>query len=220
MLDPEADNRDILMLSILIPTIQERTGIFRTLMKKLRAQDAQIREMHWTLGDIEIIWDKSKKFLDGGPSIGEKRGNLVKRARGKYLCFLDDDEDISPRYLEALLRLTQEDKDVCTFRNISKFDNYWCMVDLSIHNPNEQTRSNELVLRKPWHICPVRSEFAKQVEFPKINYGEDWQWFDKVLAMCRTEAKTKEVLHEYRHSNKSSAADKIIHHEQEQTVRR
>lgn len=207
--------RGVLILTIMIPTIPERRKIFRELLNEVKKQVAFCADIHPTLGDVEIIYDASRKQLAGGVSIGKKRGNLVKRAKGVYVCFLDDDDQISPRYVETLLRLCNEDADVCTFRNISKFDGYWAMFDLSLENPNEQSRDNEMVLRKPWHICPVRREYAQSVEFPNISYGEDWEWFEKVLVHCKTEAKTNSVIHEYHHHAKTSEADKISQHEQE-----
>lgn len=204
--------KGVLVLSIMIPTIPQRKKVFRELYMEVKRQVAFCSEVHPTLGDVEIIYDQSRRFIDGGVSIGKKRDNLVKRANGIYLCFLDDDESIAPNYIETLLRLCNEDKDVCTFRNISKFDEYWAIVDLSINNPNEQSRSDEMVLRKPWHICPVRSEYAKLYTFPDSNYGEDWEWFSKVLSHCATQAKTNTVIHGYNHSVSNSEADKITNH--------
>lgn len=214
-LESKDPRKTFVMLSILIPTIPSRNAMFRALTKELERQNDFIKEYHWTLGCVEIIWDRSKPFLDGGPSIGEKRQKLVRRAQGKYLCFLDDDEDIAPNYLETLLRLCNEDMDVCAFRNLSRFDNYWAVFDLSIKNPsNEQSRSDQMVMRRPWHICPVRSEFAKMVDFPNSNYGEDWEWFEKVLVYCRTEAKTNAIIHCYNGYNSTSEATKIVNHAQ------
>lgn len=192
-----------------MPTIPKRVQIAFELQKEVIRQIKNCYKVHPSLGCVEIVTDPRKEFNYGGPSIGKKREDLVYQALGKYLCFLDDDENIAPNYIETLLRLTNENVDVCCFRNISKFDNYWCVVDLSLHNPNEQTRVEDMVLRKPWHICPVKSEYAKQYTFQNINYGEDWLWFENVLAHCKSEAKTNSIIHQYNHSSKTSEADRI-----------
>lgn len=167
------------------------------------------------LGLVEFLIDDDRRFLDGGLSIGKKRQKLVEMASGKYLCFLDDDEIIAPNYLETLVRLCNEDKDVCTFRNLTKLDNFWTVVDMSLsHTENEQATPNAIVKRRPWHICPVRSEFAKRYEFEDSNYGEDWQWFERVLSHCQTEAKTDAIIHQYNHSKITSEADKITNYVQ------
>ena len=200
----------MIQLSILMPTIPSRSAVFLRLFRELKYQIAYCKTVHPTLGEVEVKIDRRIEFLKGGPSIGAKRQSLIEKANGKYLCFLDDDENISPSYVETLLRLCIQDKDVCTFRNITKLDGYWCVVDMGLNNPNEQTTDKDIVLRKPWHICPVRREFAQLYSFPESNYGEDWQWFEKVLTHCSTEAKTNAVIHQYNHSKNTSEADKIV----------
>lgn len=204
------DNTGVKMLSILMPTIPSRSYIFFRLMREVKYQVEYCKKVHPTLGDVQVLVDRRKEFLKGGPLIGEKRQSLIERASGQYVCFLDDDDNISPQYVETLLRLCNHGADVCTFRNISKFDNYWCVVDMGLNNPNEQAHDRDIVYRKPWHICPVRKEFADKHIVPSMNYGEDWKWFEKVLSHCTSEAKTNNILHQYNHSSKVSEADKIV----------
>jgi hypothetical protein len=202
----------MIILSILIPTIPERGKMFTELFNEVHKQVAYMDAFHPSLGQIEVLVDDSKKFLDGGLSIGKKRESLVHRAAGKYLCFLDDDDSIAPNYVETLVRLCQEDKDVCTFKNISKLDNFWMIIDMSLQYDNRQASPGYIINREPWHICPIRSSIAKQFPFLDVNYGEDWEWMQEVLTLCKTEAKTDTVLHQYRHSSKISEADKITTH--------
>lgn len=206
----DAEHEKLDILSILIPSIPRRRFELNVLHREVIRQASKCYAIHPALGRVEVLIDDSKSFLDGGLSIGKKREALVQRAVGKYLCFLDDDENVAPNYIETLLRLCYQDQDVCAFRNVSKLDNYWCIIDMSMWNTNEQAADNKIIRRKPWHICPVRSTFAKAFPFPDSNYGEDWTWFEQVLALCKTEAKTDAVIHQYNHSTKASEADKII----------
>lgn len=210
------NNEGIIMLSVLIPSIPSRAKMFAQLFSKLYDQKKYLTETHPMLGDVQLFVDVGDAFLNGGSSIGKKRESLVNNATGKYLCFLDDDESIAPNYLETLVRLCNEDKDVCTFRNLTKLDTFWTVVDMSLsHTENEQVTPDVIVKRKPWHVCPVRSEFAKRYEFEDSNYGEDWQWFERVLSHCHNEAKTNAIIHQYNHSKINSEADKITNHEQQ-----
>lgn len=206
----------MIILSILIPTIPSRIEKFAALYSELMHQVTQLHENHPSLGYVEVIQNHDKPFLEGGISIGKKREYLVNHATGKYLCFLDDDEDIAPNYVETLVRLCHSlDPDVVTFRNLTKTDFYWTVVDMSLKNPvNEEATPERIVKRRPWHICPVKSEYAKRYEFPDSNYGEDWKWFEQVLKHCDTEAHTDAILHVYNHSAKHSEADKIMKHVQ------
>jgi len=201
----------MIILSILIPTIPERSQMFYFLKSEVIKQVDKLHKDHETLGQVEIVWDDSVKFLDGGLSIGKKRESLVNRAGGKYLCFLDDDELIAPNYVETLVRLCQYDRDVCTFKNITKLDNFWCLVDMSLYYPgNDPASPSYIVRRRPWHICPVKSEHAKRHHFEDSNYSEDFTWMERVLNHCTSEAKSEAVIHQYNHSKLVSEADKNI----------
>jgi glycosyltransferase involved in cell wall biosynthesis len=198
-----------MMLSILIPSIPERNKRLKKSLKDLMIQINYCRKVHPILGEVEVIIDDSKRFKNGGPSIGSKRQAMVERAEGKYLCFKDDDDLISPDYIETLLRLCRQGKDICTFNNISMFDNYWCIVQMSISNKEDEQAKPGLIKRKPWHICPVKSEIAKSCKFPDSNYGEDRVWLEQLLPKLNSEAHTESIIHLYRHSVKTSEADNL-----------
>ena len=206
-----------MIASILIPTMPGRLEKFTNLFNELHRQLAYMQTFHPTLGQIEIVIDDSKRFLDGGLSIGKKREALVQRAEGKYCWFLDDDETIAPNYLETLVRLCCRNEDVCTFRAIGKFDNYWAVYDMSLYNTwNEPSTPDKTVVRQPWHQCPVKTEYAKMYHFPDTSYGEDWAFMEKVLTHCKTEAHTDAILLQYNHG-KHSEADKITNHVQSES---
>lgn len=197
-----------IILSILIPTIPSREARFMALWTKLKRQVDLCYKIHPTLGACEIVFNNGVEYRLGGLSIGSKRQVLLDQAKGIYLCFLDDDEDISPDYVETLLRLCYEQKDVGTFRSLSKLANNWALIDMSLQNPNEQINPLGITRRSPWHICPVKSEYAKSFRFPDSNYGEDFEWFAKVLTLCMTESHTDKIIHVYNHGIHSEA-DKI-----------
>jgi hypothetical protein len=203
----------MIVLSILIPSIPSRQEKLSKLLDELIIQRNFIHA-NWLLGEIEFVVDDSPSFIDGGLSIGQKRDSLVQRAQGRYLCFLDDDESIAGNYLQTLVRLTETKADVLTFRSLANLENYWCIVDMSLFNPgNEQTSPDYICLRKPWHICPVKSHIAKVHKFNDSNYGEDFEWMGRVLKACTSEAKSNAVIHMYNHRTLISESDNITRQE-------
>lgn len=202
----------MITLSILIPTISDRVEMFTRIYNDLKNQVEYCRTVHPSLGNVEIIVDDSKKFSDGGFSIGKKREELVKRASGKYLCFVDDDDNVAGNYLETLLRLCYKNEDICTFNSFVRLENFWMLVNMSLFWQENQQAHPGTILRRPWHICPVKSVYAKLHPFPDSNYGEDWSWFEKVLEHCRSQAKSEAIIHEYIHG-KHSEANKITNDE-------
>ena len=198
-----------LVLSVLMPTIPERYEMFSRLRLAVELQIKKTYKIHPVLGMVEIIYDQGKKYKDGGPSIGQKRQALLEKAKGDYVCFLDDDESIAPNYVEELLRLCYENPDIGTFSSISKLDNFWCVVIMSLEHEQNQQVFPGIVLRKPWHICPVKREIALNAKFPDSNYGEDWVWSEEVLKGCKEEKNTKAILHQYNFNKNVSQADNI-----------
>lgn len=199
----------MIQLSILICTTPERNEMFTKLFNEVHRQVEFLQTFHEILGRVEILVDDSPRFLDGGLSVGKKREALVKRAQGKYLCFLDSDESISPDYIETLMRLCYQGQDVCTFRAMVKLKNFWALVDMRLaYKLNDQISPDYTVRRSAWHICPVKSVYAKMFPFSDKNNAEDFEWMEKVLTCCVSEAHSERVIFQYNHGEHSEV-DKI-----------
>ncbi len=84
------------LLSVLITSLPERLEAhLLPLWRKLTAQAAATGAPT----QVELV-----SLLDNRTrTIGEKREDLVQIARGLYVAFVDDDDDISPDYLPQLL---------------------------------------------------------------------------------------------------------------------
>src|SRR5688500_10762390 len=94
-------------LSILIPTVPRRVEtFFPRLIKKL---EAQITEP----GSVEILGLYDNKLT----TVGGKRNLLLDAARGDFLVFLDDDDDVCDDYLATLLPVLRAfpETDVVTY---------------------------------------------------------------------------------------------------------
>lgn len=198
-----------MILSILIPVTPERSEMVQPLYAELKRQKEYMHSIHSTLGEIEILVDERERFLDGGPSIGKKREALVKRATGKYCCFVDSDDMIPGNYMESIVRACQYHADIITFKAFARLADYWAIIDMSIRYPPKEATPTGTVQRAPSLVCPVRISLAKQVPFDDTNYGEDSSWMNKILTRCKGEKHIDMILYEYRHGAHSEA-DNII----------
>lgn len=177
------------MLSILTPSVPER--ISTHLLKLINKIEKQIQNK-----PVEhlIFLDNKKR------SIGYKRDSLVKIANGKYLAFVDDDDDISEDYVENLLNaITNNDVDVITFKQYCYVNNNpVSIVNFSLnHKENEDYIPNTTFKRMPFHVCAWRTEIAKKYNFPDLNYGEDLKWCKQLLTETKTEYHIDKILHSY-----------------------
>lgn len=200
-----------MILSILIPSIPDRREKLLKLICELQKQTTALYLSHPSLGLVEILVDDSIKFTEGGLSIGGKRNLLLQRSSGKYVCFLDDDDEPTPNYIEQLVRMCQANTDIVTFRCLVKNDHYWSLIDMRLSNlMNDEVNPESIINRTPWHICPVLSEHAKREQFSDLNHNEDWDWMKRVLERVKTESHTDMILSQYNHSESGSEADNIM----------
>lgn len=177
-------------LSILIPSIPSRIDKLTTLISKLES----------LIGDkpVEILafTDNKKR------SIGCKRQALVDIAKGDYLAFLDDDDDLLPEYIDEVLKASESSPDVITFKQWCVVDGNDFIVDFDLrHTENEECKIVEGkyidIKRKPFHVCFWKREIAQSERFPDVGYGEDWNWIEKIIDKATVQYKINKVLHKY-----------------------
>lgn len=190
-----------MILSILIPSIPERKNKLDNLLNELNRQKKSY--------EVEILTSVTNKYIEGGLSVGAKRDLLVQKAKGKYLCFLDDDDYLSPDYLDSIIEYTKQNTDVITFKSFFKCDTYWSIVDMDLRYENEDCKE-EYFKRCAWHVCPIRTNIAKTERFNDINYGEDWDWMQRILPKLTTHIKINKIIHQYNYSKFTSAVDEYL----------
>ena len=113
-------------------------------------------------------------------STGEKRNLLLSRAEGKYICFIDDDDDISDDYVSSIMRALEEnpDCDCVGIQGLLMSSKGSFLFEHSIENQGWYTTKapnsdDPLFIRTPNHLNPVKKSIAEQIGFPLVTVGED-----------------------------------------------
>jgi hypothetical protein len=148
-------------------------------------------------------------FDNRARSIGAKRQALVDIARGEYIAFVDDDDDISPDYVERLLKATKTGADVITFRQRAIYNGMESEVHFGINNQDGPFNPGGITLRAPWHVCAWKRERVQGCLFSESNYGEDLAWCLQARRRARTAHHIDAVLHTYRHDAATTAAPEL-----------
>jgi glycosyltransferase involved in cell wall biosynthesis len=181
-------------LSILIPTIEKRLGMFNRLFFELNFQI----EMQNAFGIVEILHDN-----DENKSIGKKRNDLLERATGDYVCFIDDDDIICNDYLRIVLKALQSNPDNLSLKGVITTDgNDPKIFEHSIKYKEYRTTENVITYeRYPNHLNTIKSSIAKQFKFPEINFGEDTDWATQIYnsGLLKKEVQINEPLYYYRY---------------------
>lgn len=148
---------------------------------------------------IEVLYD-----IDGGQkSIGAKRNDLLQKAKGKYVAFIDSDDRVSPDYIDLIMEGIEKEVDCCSLKGIiTENGRNPFIFEHSIKykayktNPDESPVKYE---RFPNHLNAIKADIAKQFTFPEKNHGEDTDWATQIFksGLLKTEHYIPEILYYY-----------------------
>jgi|SRR3990167_7922771 len=180
-------------LSILIPSLISRASELNNLREKITRQCAENN----LYDDVEII-----SSVDNGElTIGEKRNELLQRAKGEYVCYIDDDDDISNEYLKLIFNKIRP--DCCSLTGVITWDGE--RSEIFEHSIKyREYKTNETGIPKyeryPNHLNVIRTDIAKQFKFPEINHGEDTDFATQIFksGLLKTESVISEILYHYK----------------------
>ncbi len=185
------------MWSILICTLDEREKQFKPLYQKLCRQ---IKEAGLS-DQIEILFYRDNREL----KVGQKRNFLLTTSSGKYVSFIDDDDDIHDNYIKMIFDklclnpdcvslagiMTTQGQNPCKFIHSIQYNNQYCQKDNVYYRP-------------PNHLNPLRRSIAIQFTFPETNLGEDRAWALAIAesGLLKTEEHIDEPYYFYRYDGK------------------
>jgi len=151
--------------SILIPTITGREATLQRLLASIN--EKKLRICPGLCIEICLSFDNREM------SIGNKRQQLMKDARGKYMSFIDDDDDVTDAYFEDALACIQGGFHVCRLRGQMSEYTFTHSIDNKL---NEPMARGDVFLRPPNHLNVMLTDMANLVSFRDATYGEDLDW--------------------------------------------
>lgn len=181
------------LFSILICTTTDRKPFLVRLLKILQPQ---VKKYH----DVEILVNED----DGKKSIGTKRNELVAKARGKYIAFVDDDDLVSCDYVDLIMKTIESSEPDCIGIHLLHFNDgvlggftYHSLAYTSWHENTDTSTGFKRYYRNPNHLNPIRRDIAVKVPFPKTSWGEDRDYSKNILLFLHKEFYIVEPIYYY-----------------------
>ncbi len=193
-----------MLWSILICAIPERFHTAQGLLHSLLETQSVARRP-----DVELLYLMDNRRR----TVGAKRNDLLQMAKGQYISFIDDDDEVATDYVDRVLgmitkgRKLDQPPDVICFpqRAILQPTNitHECTYSLKHWKEREPQKRRKLeqipdgkggvtVNTLAWsgppaHTMVWRREIAQSAKFPEKQFGEDVDWVDEVCEKAKTE---------------------------------
>lgn len=195
-----------MILSILVCSVTTRFNNFLpNIINKLHKQ-AEMFE------GVEIICLLDNKTI----MLGDKRNELVKLSCGKYVVFVDDDDDISDDYIEKLFFATDSNVDIINFTvsvSLNGGEYKLCLYNMDYENDyNENNTEGQIVSyhRLPNHIMCVKRELAIDTIYPSIIRGEDAGYSKSLKPKLKSQLILNDTLYFYNFNQETTETQKYI----------
>lgn len=154
---------------------------------------------------IEIITETD----NGENTVGKKRNNILDKAKGEYVCFIDDDDMITEIYISKILKALESNPDVVELVGfLPKYNLPF------IHNLNcgGHFKKDGIQFRTPNHLNTIKTSIARQVRYPEISHGEDQDYSHRLWSsgLMKTEALISERMYIYQFDSRTSETVKFM----------
>lgn len=173
-------------LSILIATMSKRHNIIHQILNEVKRQ----------LQTVKFTWEILVDCDDGEKTLGQKRNDLVKAARGEYILFLDDDDALHPEFFKTyepmFLDRTYDIGELYGLR----YDRN--VVDRPVHYSIGYAKyviwyNDEIIyIRSPCHLTPMRTSIARTIGWIYVTEGEDREFSKRLSKFLKVSRPLKE----------------------------
>lgn len=199
------------ILSILIASIPSRLGNAMSMFGELNRQCGMS-----SAGEVEILMLTDNKTR----SVGMKRQSLLDLAKGEYVAWVDDDDEVSEDYVSSILKAILVEH---VAHGHPKPDLVVWPILVTINGgqegfvmPSIQNAADPIpeyappmTKRPPHHLCCWKAELARKGKFPDIQHGEDFQWARQVWPHIKSEALIPNALYHYKWDKNVTEAEPV-----------
>ncbi len=184
------------LLTIMIPTTTDRKPLFDKLIVELWMQIFKSNFLPY----VNIIWDED----DREKSVGNKRQDLLERAKGIWVVGFDSDDWPSSTYIFDIVSALRENPNIdhVGFIEDCDIDGQKSVSMFSIKHKNwdeQESGYDQVRCANPKSV--IRRSKALQVGYKDMRFGEDRVFSELITPLLESEIFIDKVLYYYRHNS-------------------
>jgi glycosyltransferase involved in cell wall biosynthesis len=182
------------VLSVLMASTYDRMQDFSEMAEQICIQ-AQRPDVEF----LTIIDDRKR-------TLGAKCNDLVGLARGDYCVIVDDDDRVSPDFVDRIVRAASSGADCVVYAISFHVDGkFLALVHSSIYNEPSDDWVKGLLKRRPDKKMAIRREILLRHPFSDRWAGSDWRQARSMFQSLRSETLIPTPL--YYHLSRSDNTD-------------
>ncbi len=172
-------------LTLIMPTLLQRRSVAAAIRGKLHNQISASGMQD----EVELLTLED----DGGMAVGQKRNQLVERARGDFIAHVDDDDDVNSDYVSLVVGALRRHPEATHLgiRGFVTFRGKRCLPFVMSNRYRGYRFQHGCYTRPPHHLNPVRTEIARRYSFEAVRSAEDSDW---ALRVARDGVLDREVM--------------------------
>jgi glycosyltransferase involved in cell wall biosynthesis len=149
-------------------------------------------------GDAEILLLLDNKRR----TIGAKRNAAQSIACGRFIVFVDDDDDVAGDFVPTVTKAIAQnpDADCIVYDTLCSLDTEHPpqLVRSGIEYPDTEYTHAAGATRKPWHTMVYRRELVADCRFGDMQNGEDAVWAQQAWPRVKNQVRIDRILYYYR----------------------
>ena len=182
-----------MLFSILIPTLLDRRELFARLQKTLTAQ-IQAANLESQVEILELC-DNHEMAL------GAKRNQLIARATGEFIAFVDDDDAVADNYVSLIGQTLQAhpDADCLGINGLVYFRGQHPHRFVYSLRYDHYFSRDGVYYRPPYMLNPIRRTLSAQFSYANVSINEDADWAMRVARakILKREYMLEPILYHY-----------------------
>ena len=159
------------LISILIATLESRKDVFSVLYSYLQ-------KMNIYADKVEIIINSDS----GQRTLGEKRNDFIRQAKGKYIAMIDDDDWVAEEYLHYMIKAAESECDCASL--VGKHYMKGKFIKPFYHSIKYRSwwEDENGYYRYPNHLNLIKKELVNDIFFLEkdYKYGKDYEWSKQI----------------------------------------